>query len=86
MNVYPEPDPTNSTPVTEPLVTVAFSVAWVEPVFVGDSIWTTGGFVSLYPLPPSSRVTFLIPFTNADAAPPDPVVVLIETFGGYSNL
>ena len=27
VNVYPEPDPTNSTPVTEPLVTVAFSVA-----------------------------------------------------------
>ena len=38
VNVYPEPDPVNSTAVTEPFCTVAFSVACVEPVFVGDSI------------------------------------------------
>ena len=86
MNVYPLPELSTSSPLTAPFVTVAFIFAVVEPGFVGAWTSTRGGFVSLYPYPPSRRETLLIPLTNAVAAAPDPFSDLIETFGGYSNL
>ena len=86
MNVYPLPELVISSPLTAPSVTVALIVAVVEPGFVGACTVTKGGFVSLYPYPPSRRETLLIPLTNAVADAPEPVSEFIETFGGYSNL
>ena len=86
VNVYPLPELRISRALTAPFVTVAFIFAVVEPGFVGACTVTMGGFVSLYPYPPSRRDTLLVPLTNAVAAAPVPVVILscpIETFGGY---
>ena len=47
VKVYPLPEVVISTSETEPLVTVAFKTAILEPAFVGDWICTTGGLVSL---------------------------------------
>ena len=84
VNVYPLPELTMSILEIDPLTTVAFNSAFLDPSRVDSSITTVGGFVSLYPLPPLRRVEFLIPFTKAvaDAAEPPPLE-LIETFGGY---
>ena len=85
VKVYPLPELIISTSLIDPLVTVAFNVAILDPSFVGACISTRGGFVSLYPLPPSSKRALLIPFTSAVAEAPTPPIELIETFGGYSN-
>ena len=81
--VYPLPELSISRLLIAPFVTTAVILAFLDPVLVGFWIITSGGLVSLYPLPPSSKLTLLIPFTSAVAAAPEPIGLLIETLGGY---